>query len=111
VLLHAEPATGRPAGPWVRPESFWIELRPLASVVPTSGTLGCALLSGDPPRWMSQVARVGHAVCPAFGDYFPRANVTNPSLFGILTFGSVCASITSFSPMMSLIRRRYATTA
>src|SRR5262249_59438932 len=31
VLLHAEPVTGRPAGPWVRPESFLIELRPLSA--------------------------------------------------------------------------------
>ena len=39
---------------------------------------------------------------PSRSVYFPRENVTNPSRFGIFTFGSVCASIVSFSPMMPL---------
>jgi len=44
-------------------------------------------------------------------SYFPRENVTNPSRFGILTFGSVLASIVSFSPTTPLSCKIYATTA
>jgi hypothetical protein len=48
--------------------------------------------------WNSRTALIPMA--GGLPGYFARENDIKPSRFGICTFGSVCASITSVSPMM-----------
>ena len=70
-----------------------------------TGAMIADLIAGRAPALDASPYRITR-FCPPGSPvthaYFPRANVTKPSLLGIGTFGSVLASIVSFSPTTPL---------
>ena len=86
----------------VRPSAFAV-----LKLMTNSNLVGCWI--GRSPAFAPLNIRNDFSAWPVYGRnrsthqfYFPRENDTNPSRFGIFTFGSVRASIVSLSAMMPL---------